>query len=109
MLRQALSLIHICGLALLQIRSHGDVSPGGALPNRPLERQQEPRDRPGVLGAEKRTGRAGQAERSHDCRRYHVRTSKCAWAQNKIKSVCHGLRVVTNAFFMKGIVKVNGR
>ena len=40
-------------LALLQIRSHGDVPPGGALPNRPLERQQEPRHRPGVLGAEK--------------------------------------------------------
>ncbi|MBT2146423.1 hypothetical protein KK437_02335 [Clostridioides difficile] len=34
-----------------------------ALPNRPLERQQEPRHRPGVLGAEKGTGRAGQAER----------------------------------------------
>ena len=26
-------------LALLQVRSHGDVPPGGALPNRPLERQ----------------------------------------------------------------------
>ena len=36
--------------------------------NRPLERQQEPRHRPGVLGAEKGTGRAGQAERPHDCR-----------------------------------------
>ena len=45
---------------------------GGALPNRPLERQQEPRHRPGVLGAEKGTGRAGQAERPHDCRRYHA-------------------------------------
>ena len=54
--------------ALLQIRSHGDVPPGGALSNRPLERQQEPRHRPGVLGAEKRTGQAGQAERPHDCR-----------------------------------------
>ena len=52
--------------ALLQIRSHGDVPPGGALSNRPLERQQEPRHRPGVLGAEKGTGRAGQAERPHD-------------------------------------------
>ena len=31
-----------------------NVPPGGALPNRPLERQQEPRHRPGVLGAEKR-------------------------------------------------------
>ncbi len=29
------------------------MPPGGALPNRPLERQQEPRHRPGVLGAEK--------------------------------------------------------
>ena len=46
--------------------------PGGALPNRPLERQQEPCHRPGVLGAEKGTGRAGQAERPHDCRRYHA-------------------------------------
>ena len=55
-----------------QVRSHGDVPPGGALPNRPLERQQEPRHRPGVLGAEKGTGRAGQAERPHDCRRYHA-------------------------------------
>jgi carboxynorspermidine decarboxylase len=27
----------------------------------------------------------------------------------KIKSVCHGLRAATNAFFMKGDVKVNGR
>ncbi len=45
-----------------KIRSHGDVPPGGALPNRSLERQQEPRHGTGVLGAEKGTGRAGQAE-----------------------------------------------
>ena len=38
-----------------------------------------------------------------------IRTSKCAWAHSKIKSVCHGLRAATNAFFMKGVVKVNGR
>ena len=48
------------------------LAAGGALSNRPLERQQEPRHRPGVLGAEKGTGRAGQAERPHDCRQYHA-------------------------------------
>ena len=31
--------LYRCGLALLQVRSHGDVPPGGALPNRPPERQ----------------------------------------------------------------------
>ena len=45
---------------------------GRGFTNRPLERQQEPRHRPGVLGAEKGTGRTGQAERPHDCRRYHA-------------------------------------
>ena len=30
------------------------------------------RHRPGVLGAEKGTGRAGQAERPHDCGGYHT-------------------------------------
>ena len=34
-----------------------------------------------------------------------IRTSKCAWAHSKIKSVCHGLRAATNAFFMKGDVR----
>ncbi len=41
---------------LFKVRSHGDVPPGRALPNRPLERQQEPYHRAGILGAEKGTG-----------------------------------------------------
>ena len=34
-----------------------------------------------------------------------IRTSKCVWVHSKIKSVCHGLRAATNAFFMKGDVR----
>ncbi len=40
----------------------------GALSNRPLERQQEPRHRPGVLGAEKGQAALDKQNAPHDCR-----------------------------------------
>ena len=57
----------------------------GLYPNRPLERQQEPRHRPGVLGAEKGTGRAGQAERPHDCRGYHTSADQVETNKEKLR------------------------
>ena len=39
---------------IFQERSHGDVPPGGALPNRPLERQQGTDNRTGILGGKER-------------------------------------------------------
>lgn len=35
-----------------------------------------------------------------------IRTSKCAWAHSKIKSVCHGLRAATKRFFV--LVEITG-
>lgn len=46
-----------CLPAILQSRSHGTVLPEGALPNRPLTRQQKTRNRPGVFGAETGTSK----------------------------------------------------
>ena len=48
----------------------------GALQNRPFERQQEPCHRTGVLGTEKGTGCAGQAEHPHACEGITPRQTK---------------------------------
>ncbi len=51
---------HRCTNAAMEYfksRSHGDVPPGGALPNRPLERQQGTDNRTGILGGRKKDSR----------------------------------------------------